>query len=373
MPHDIVVKLSSNVGYWQADWRDVANKRHKQSLGPKTSLSRRQAQKLCKQLANQLNERPGLARNGSVPRLGEYIDTYVEDRTELKPTTRYLFELTGRYLKTHFSQEIPIDRITRQAAREWRTALARGDFSNNRPMAEVSVCHRCADAKAIFKRAVDDDLILFNPFDRLKVHPPKPDKSWHYVTMDELDKLLAACKTTDWKVLIALCRLAGLRRGEALALPWSTVDWQRRRLTVYAQKTERHGGNKRIVPIDPKLYAILLTAFQEAPEGRRTVCAVNPHCLWRNFTVIRKHAGLQKWKDAFQVMRRNCETDWAQRFPQYAVSEWIGHDIAVSAAFYLSVTEELYEKAASQVSSSIAQAQTAANPVQSAPKSAPKS
>jgi len=45
-------------------------------------------------------------------------------------------------------------------------------------------------------------------------------------------------------------------------------------------------------------------------------------------------------------MRRNCETDWAQRFPQYAVSEWIGHDITVSAIHYLAVTIELYEKAA---------------------------
>jgi hypothetical protein len=46
-------------------------------------------------------------------------------------------------------------------------------------------------------------------------------------------------------------------------------------------------------------------------------------------------------------MRRNCETDWAQKFSQYAVSEWLGHDITVSAAHYLAVREELYRKAAS--------------------------
>jgi hypothetical protein len=44
-------------------------------------------------------------------------------------------------------------------------------------------------------------------------------------------------------------------------------------------------------------------------------------------------------------MRRNCETDWAQRFPQYAVSEWIGHDILVSASHYLAVPSELYARA----------------------------
>jgi hypothetical protein len=124
------------------------------------------------------------------------------------------------------------------------------------------------------------------------------------------------------------------------------VDWQNRRLTVYAEKTERHGGNKRIVPIEPKLHGILLETFNAAAEGEKLVCDVNPHCLWRNLTVIRKHAGLPEWDDAFQVMRRNAETDWAQRFPQYAVSEWLGHDIKVSATHYLAVPEELYQKAA---------------------------
>jgi len=58
----------------------------------------------------------------------------------------------------------------------------------------------------------------------------------------------------------------------------------------------------------------------------------------------RKMAGLEKWKDAFKVMRRNCGTDWAQKYPQYAVSAWIGHNIQVSARHYLQAPQELYEK-----------------------------
>ncbi|MHC4259528.1 MAG: hypothetical protein ACYSTF_03825 [Planctomycetota bacterium] len=46
------------------------------------------------------------------------------------------------------------------------------------------------------------------------------------------------------------------------------------------------------------------------------------------------------------MMRRNCETDWAQRYPQHAVSAWVGHGIEVSAKHYLQVPEELYEKVA---------------------------
>ena len=362
MAREIVVNLSSNVGYWQADWRDSTGRRRKKSLGPKAELSARKARKLCQQLANTLNRKPGLADAGKVPKLGAYLDAYLKSRTDLKPATRYLLDLTARYLKKFFGEDPSIDQITRAQAREWQTAMARGDFSEGRAMAEVSVCHRCADAKWMFQRAADDDLLLFNPFDRLKVRAPKPDKNWHYVSQKDLDGLLGACPNLGWKALIALCRLAGLRRGEALTLPWTAIDWQNARITIYAGKTERHGGNKRIVPLDPKLAAVLREVQAAVKPDQLLVCEVNRHCLWRNFTVIRTRAKLPAWKDAFQVMRRNCETDWAQRFPQFAVSEWMGHDITVSATHYLAVPEELYQKAV-----------TPAEPVpaQDAPKSAP--
>ena len=40
------------------------------------------------------------------------------------------------------------------------------------------------------------------------------------------------------------------------------------------------------------------------------------------------------------------ETEFATHFPKHAVSEWLGHDIRVSAEFYLAVPEELYAKVA---------------------------
>lgn len=143
-------------------------------------------------------------------------------------------------------------------------------------------------------------------------------------------------------MLIALCRLAGLRRGEALGLTWSSIDWQKHRLTVIAEKT----GRRRVIPIEPKLFELLLDAFDQAKESEEWICPISKHCLWRNFQTIRRRAGLEKWKDALKVMRRNRETDWAQRYPQYAVSSWIGHGIQVPARHYLQVPEELYEKVA---------------------------
>ena len=82
-------------------------------------------------------------------------------------------------------------------------------------MTETSVCRRAGDAKVIFNQAVRDDLIPFNPFDPLKSKPRVPDKDRYYLRMANFDMLMAACPNESWKLLIALCRLAGLAPGRS--------------------------------------------------------------------------------------------------------------------------------------------------------------
>ena len=134
------------------------------------------------------------------------------------------------------------------------------------------------------------------------------------MSRDELRKLLEACPSMSWRLLLALCRLAALRRGEAINLPWSAIDWDKRRLEVISQKTHR----RRLVPIDPELCNLLLKAFSAASEGEPLVIpvgSIGTSNLWRDFGKICKRAGLERWDDWCQVLRRNCETDWAQKYP----------------------------------------------------------
>lgn len=345
MTANTTVVLSSNGKYWQAFYYDTMGKRRAKSLGSKKKLSKRQAKVMCDRFAAELSLNPGMGDTGRPIKLGEFITRYKNSRTDLRETTLNSHDLTGRYLTRFFDDEIYINRITRAVASNWRTALATGKLSFDRygrTIAEASVCIHVRNAKTMFNYAVRDDLLLFNPFDRLKGNAAEPDKDWKYVTLEELDRLLEACPNWGWKMLIALCRLAGLRRGEPLQLKWSDIDWQKHRLTVIAIKT----GRRRVVPIEPKLYQLFLDAFDQTEEGGERICPISKHSLWRNFQAIRKRAGLEKWKDALKVMRKNCETDWAQQYPQYAVSVWMGHRIDVSAKHYLQVPQELYEKVA---------------------------
>lgn len=203
------------------------------------------------------------------------------------------------------------------------------------------MCKHVRIGKVIFNVALRNDLVLFSPFDRIKGKAPSIDKSWHNVSIEEFDRLLSSCANVGWRAFLAMCRLAGLRRGEALERPWDDVDWQARRLTVISQKTKK----RRVVPIEPGLYQLLLEAFEAAEPGDNLIVSeqfVSRNNLRVRFQAIIKRAGLETWPGLYQVLRRNRETDWAQIYPQYVVSTWMGHDIAVSSEFYLQLPEELY-------------------------------
>jgi integrase len=339
------VTLSSNGKYWQVFYYDTMGKRRAKSLGSKNKLSKRQAKVLCDRFAAKLMLNPCIADAKNIMKLGEFLERYNNNRTDIRKSTSELHQLTCRYLKEFFTEEIHINKITRAMTSQWRATMAKGELSlsqKQKKLSEASVCIHVRNAKTIFNQAVNDDLILYNPFERLRGVAPEPDKDWKYLSIEEFDKLLDTCPNQGWRLLIALCRLAGLRRGEAVELLWSAINWQKSRLTLIAEKT----GKRRIVPIEPKLYKLLIEAFNEAQDGQLRVCPVSRHGLWRNFQTYCRQAGLKKWKDAFKVMRRNCETDWAQKYPQYVVSNWIGHNIQVSAQHYLQIPEELYDKVA---------------------------
>ncbi len=339
------IRLYEDSGYWKVKYYDQFGKRRTKSLGSTKRIRKRQARVLAERFMAKLHVDPGRYSLGKALPFGQYLQRYLDSRTDIKKGTLELHERTASYLLEYFGESIRIDRITRAAAADWRSSLAKGKASKHEGLAEGTVCQHIRNAKTIFNHALRDDLVLFNPFDRLSGIAPEPDKNWRYVSPKDFEKLLDACPSIPWRALLSLCRLAGLRQGEALNLPWSAVDWEHRRLEIVAEKTAR----RRIVPIEPDLFNLLLEAFSKRDKSKPLVIprrSLGQSNLWRDFGVICKRAGLQRWASWCQVLRRNRETDWAQKYPQYVVSAWLGHDIRVSSRHYLQVPEELYDKVA---------------------------
>ena len=149
-------------------------------------------------------------------------------------------------------------------------------------------------------------------------------------------------------MLLALCRLAGLRQGEALRLRWPHVDLQARRLLVENPGRYRTSKKRRReVPIDPELYVLLRQAgWQAYAEGDgHVVQGVYADNMWRDFRVIARRAGLDPWARWRHTLRKNCETDWAGRFPIHVVAEWLGNSPEVAMRHYLRAEARHYLEA----------------------------
>ena len=283
-----------------------------------------------------------------------------------------LHRQTGRYLLAFLGANCRLDNVRRPDARAFKTALAAGDLAfvnkpkrpeaktpgdprgskkRTRTLAGATVNLHIRNARKIFAMAVDDDVILFNPFDKVAGSAPPP-KDWHYVSIAEFGKLFGAASPT-WRLMLSLARLAGLRRDEALNLRWNNIDWERSRLTVISTDDWTvKDKDSRTVPMAPELRQLLLEAFSEAAPGSELVVAsgsVNKRNISRDFTVLCRRAGVVRYAKPLHTLRKSCITDWSHRFAIHAVMEWAGHScIETTKQFYLKVSDLDYEAAAAQ-------------------------
>ncbi len=293
----------------------------------------------------------GLVKPRESTLLGPWLDRYIQSRKgDLKDGCITNLELTRTKLLAFFKQDTPLRAITANEASEWRQWLLSGDpVAGRKRLSEASARHHCGNAKGFFSEACRRGLIFRSPFEHLS-SGSTPAKNDRYVTPEEADRIIENCPDMRFKLLFALARYAGLRTpSETHILTWSDVDWINRKLNVRSPKTEHHEGHeRRWVPIMPKLMQLLEKSYDPSPESPDRIVTLRP-CGYQNRTMIAyiKRAEVQPWKRLWQTLRSSCEKEWAMKFPQFAVSKWIGHSITVSGKHYANhVPEELMKEAA---------------------------
>ena len=129
------------------------------------------------------------------------------------------------------------------------------------------------------KQAVLWRMLPINPSDA--VRPPRSDRTeMKTLTEDEVRRLLATTVGMRDYGLWALLVTTGLRLGEALALRWSDVDLEERRISVKrAVQRQRGAGlvfvepksarSRRIVPIPPETVKLLEDQRRSNRQDRR--------------------------------------------------------------------------------------------------------
>jgi len=331
----IEVRVNTNGPYWQARWTDSLGRRRSKSLGDRSKVAVRAAKVLAKRLELELNN--GLAV-GEAPKLADHCRRYMGLHPDYSKGTAWMYEQTMRFVDAYFGPDCRLDRVSRSHAADFRAALVAGTLPGQRGKpSESTVCRWIREAKAIFQLAVDEDVLGKNPFSKLKSSPAEVDKDWPYISRPQLDKLLEACPSTNWRLLLSLCRLAGLRKGEAMGLEWADVDWQAHRLRINTGTVRRTTKKRRReVPMVGDLEKMLLDAQGHATYHVPTVIERVPigGSFERAFRRVCRLAGVEPYHKPLHTLRKNCETDWLQTFDLLTVCQWVGHSPAVAQRHY---------------------------------------
>jgi len=306
----------------------------------------------------------GLIEKSKRALLGEFIDSYISSRDDTKPRTVELYQQTRRNLVEFFGETKLLTEITPGDADKWRLHLLR------QGLAENTVRRRIGRAKQFFTFAVRSKLITVNPFADLKSAVRAVPEKFHFVTREDAQKILDACPDVQWRAIFALCRFGGLRcPSEVLALKWSDVNWEHKRLLVPCPKLEHlPGGSIRAVPLFPELDDVLSEAFEQAEEKTEFVITryrSQDQNLRTTFNKIVKRAGLVPWQKPFQNLRSTRETELAEEYPMHVVCAWIGNSQPVAQKHYLQLTDEHFERATNRCAAESA-AQVQQNPQQQA-------
>jgi len=340
--------------YWVLRWFGPDGKQRGKSIGSTQALSKRHAEKIRRAKEIELVTRPERRGVSRTPLLSDFVKGYVQARqTEVAAGTLALHEQTGRYLAGFFGAGRRLDQISRAEARTFKTALAGGELKHisarKRMLAIPTVELHIRNARTMFNRALDDDLILYNPFDRLAC-TPQPPKEWHYVPLAEFVRLVHAAPNDGWRLLLSLARLAGVCRGEALNLCWRNIDWAKSRLLIIARDDWRPKAKprNRTVPLCRELLQMLLDAFEQADESQDRVIAPGSFVVKnasRDFSVLCARAEVERYAKPFHTLRKSCLTDWAADHPQHVVSTWAGHaNVQTTSEYYLQVSESEYDR-----------------------------
>ena len=274
--------------------------------------------------------------------MGEYMaDAKTSDGRPAAKNTQKKWKQAQQVLDEFFGNKNLRD-ISHDDAVKFRRWLDTKTLGENGKRTHISV------AKMFLNAAKRRKLVDENPFEFQKASLVLDRSRDFFLTRANAMKILDACPDTQWKLIFALWRFAGLRKMEIFQLRWEHVLWDQGRMLVTIPKTAHHEGKgSRFVPIGDIL-PWLEKAFDEAPEGTQRVVTrftesnVN---LAKPFEKIIERSGLTVWPKLIQNLRASCETEWLDSgHPAHVVAKWIGHSVKVQNDNYAQVDDHHFDQ-----------------------------
>ncbi len=220
-----------------------------------------------------------------------------------------------------------------QGFRDW--------LSEVRHYAQASISGHIKRARQVYTSALNAGIITCNPFAQVLAGTQANDAKSKYISTETVNRAIDMAPDSQWRLIIALCRYAGLRcPSEVLALKWSQVDFSENKLNIPGAKGKDGETRWRTMPILPELRAYLEDAFN--PEQIRVIhrYSQSNSNLRKGFLQILEKAQITPWPRLFHNLRGSLETDLANHLPLHVVTSWLGNSERVARKHYLKVTPE---------------------------------
>jgi integrase len=285
----------------------------------------------------------GLVEPVGNTQLEAFVDGYIAMRTDLKGSSVQTMKSAKNRIVGIWGATKEIQSITKANVVELRASLLS-------KLSSATVARTMKHGRQFLEHAVDSNLIIKNPFAKMKMGGQKNPSRLSFIDRETSQKVLEACPNLQWRLIFSLARFGGLRiPSELVGLQWSDVLWAEKKIRVPSPKTEHiEGKEHRWIPLFPEITEPLERAWEEAKEGEqfifpRTITgAVN---LRKGLNSIIKKAGLSPWPKLFQNLRASRETELCQNHPLHVAAAWIGNSPTVAIGHYLTVLDSDYEKA----------------------------
>ena len=202
-----------------------------------------------------------------------------------------------------------------------------------------------SDMKQVFNWGINvAKLINRNPISTLRGGRKSNPERMIYVSREAIDDVIKITdENSDWRLIFALARYAGLRIPSELArLKWKDIDFGSGTMNIFAPKTK----TPRVVPIFPPLDKIILEAWEALSEGSKTLHVINDETRRKPSTNLRTtamklidRAGVDVWEKQFQNLRMSCATEMINAgYPIRKVAVWLGHSVQVLEQHYIGTT-----------------------------------